>query len=131
MREEPPVIVDGSHNPQAASVLATAIRDAFPNPASRPLVLLGVLADKDARGIIEALAPVVSGFAVTQPGSLRALPAQALGALVLEVTGTEPRAAFASVAEALAALVSHADDGLIVTGSITTAGEARALLRNA
>ena len=38
-----------------------AIRDAFPDPAVRPLLLLGILADKDARGIVEALAPVAGG----------------------------------------------------------------------
>ncbi len=131
VREEPPVIVDGSHNPQAAAVLASAIRDAFPSPAARPLFLLGILADKDARGIVEALAPVAGGFAVTKSESPRAMPVDLLAALVTDVTGTPPRAAYDSVAEALAELMPAGEDGLVVTGSITTAGEARALLRNA
>ena len=86
VRAEPPVIVDGSHNPQAASVLAEAIREAFPGTVP-PALLIGVLADKDARGIVAALAPVVGGIVVTQPDSPRARPAAELAAIVEEVTG--------------------------------------------
>ena len=58
------------------------------------------------------------------------MPVGELAALVTEVTGAPPRAVFRSVAEALSALESEASDGLVVTGSITTAGEARAAWRN-
>jgi dihydrofolate synthase / folylpolyglutamate synthase len=129
VRAEPPVIVDGSHNPQAATVLAEAIRDAFPAPATRPTVLLGVLADKDAPGIVAALAPVAGAFAVTAPRSPRALAARDLAAIVAAVTGEPPRQ-FECVAEALAALLPCSPHGLVVSGSLTTAGEARRLLRD-
>ena len=127
VRERPPVIVDGSHNPQAAAVLAGAIADAFPH--ARPAVLLGVLADKDARGIVAALAPAVSRIAVTQPESPRALSAEALGAIVAEVTGAPPSASYDSIGDALEAMLPASGEGLVVTGSITTAGQARRLLR--
>ncbi len=130
LRAEPPVIVDGSHNPQAAAVLASAIREAFPDPRNRPLIVLGILADKDARGIVEALTPVASAFAVTQSGSTRALPAGELARIVESVTGAVPVGVFASVAEALRAFGARSGAGLVVTGSITTAGEARTVLRN-
>ena len=128
LRSVPPIVVDGSHNPQAARVLADAIRDAFPDPTARPALLLGILADKDARGIVEALAPVASRIAVTRSRSPRALPAAKLAVIVRDVTGVEPAGVYPDVASALAALVDVVPDGLIVTGSITTAGEARSLL---
>jgi dihydrofolate synthase/folylpolyglutamate synthase len=129
--QRPPLIVDGSHNPHAASALADAVLDAFPDPAARPVVLLGILADKDAAGIVSALAPVAGGIAVTQSSSARALPAAELAAIVCSVTGAEPIGVFASVGEALAALGSSANPrGLLVTGSITTAGEARRIVRD-
>lgn len=131
LRDKPPVIVDGSHNPQAALTLARAIREAFPDPHVRPLVLLGVLADKDARGIVAALAPVARGIAVTQSGSPRARTAESLAAVVTEVTGGPPVGVFRTVSDALDVLLGTSHDGLVVTGSITTAGEARGLLRNA
>ena len=128
VRSEPSVLVDGAHNPQAARALAGAIRDAFPNPAAHPVLLLGILADKDARGIVEALAPVASRIAVTQSRSARALPARELAALVRDVTGVEPDGVYSDVASAVAALEHVAAEGLVVTGSITTAGEARGVL---
>lgn len=129
LHSDPLVIVDGSHNPQAAAVLADAVREAFPDPARRPAVLLGVLADKDARGIVAALAPAVGRIAVTQPDSPRALPAQLLAAVVKEVTGSAPIASYPSIAEAVAQVLPTAPDGLLVTGSLTTAGQTRRLLR--
>jgi len=127
VRTCPAVIVDGSHNPQAAAVLADAIREAFPEPAHRPTVLLAVLADKDVRGIVSALAPIARIFAVAQPQSPRALPANELAAMVAEVTGKSPRA-FDSVREAIAVLAAEPAGPLAVTGSLVTAGEARSAL---
>ena len=130
MRDEPPLVIDASHNPQAAAVLADAIEDAWPDPQRRPVVLLGIFSDKDAAGIVEALAPVAGAFAVTQSASARATPATDLARLVESVTGAAPTIVAQTVGEALTALESCAPNGLVVTGSITTAGEARALLRD-
>ncbi len=127
LRAAPPLLVDAAHNPQAASVLADAVRAAFPDPATRPVVLLGVLGDKDAEGIAAALAPVAAGIAVTQSGSPRALPATALAGVVRRVTGAGPLGEYETVRDALADLAAGP---LLVTGSITTAGEARGLLRS-
>lgn len=126
-----PVIIDGSHNPQAATVLAGAIADAWPDAASRPLVLLGILNDKDAEGIVAALGAVCSVFAVVSPQSPRALPVDDLAEVVSRVTGSAPRT-FDSVAMALDDLLVSPDtaNGVVVTGSLTVAGEARSLLRD-
>jgi len=118
MRAEPPVVIDASHNPQAAAVLADAIRDAWPDPTRRPVVLLGIFADKDAAGIVEALAPVAGSFAVTRSSSPRAMPAAALAWLVESVSGTAPRVVTETVGEALAALESSAPGGLVITGVV-------------
>lgn len=120
----PPVIVDGSHNPQAALALADAVREAF--GTCLPDVLLGILGDKDAEGIVRALAPVARRIHVTASASKRALPAAELAAIVERVTGAAPRT-YASVAAALADLAPASEPGLLVTGSITTAGEARTI----
>ncbi len=127
--EEPLVVVDGSHNPQAAAVLADAVVDAWPDPTRRPTVLLGVLADKDAAGIVEALAPVAGRFVVTSPDSPRALGASGLASVVEATTGVRPPV-YASIPVALTALVGACPHGLLVTGSLTTAGQARTSLRH-
>lgn len=127
MRHTPPAIVDAAHNPQAAAALAEAVRETFGE--RKPTLLLGVLSDKDARGIASALAPVVAGIAVTRSRSARALEPGALAEIVEDVTGVRPTS-YRSVAEAIAALSAHSAQGLLVTGSITIAGEARAALRH-
>jgi dihydrofolate synthase / folylpolyglutamate synthase len=120
----PPVVLDGAHNPQAAEVLASAISEAWPDAGSRPVAVLGVLADKDAAGIIDALAPVVAGFVVTQPASARALPVEMLAEHVRLQTGEEPLAIEPRLADALAVAMG-ASGGAVITGSLYTAGEAR------
>jgi dihydrofolate synthase/folylpolyglutamate synthase len=126
---DPVTIVDGSHNPQAAAVLAGAVADAWPDPAARPVVVLGVLADKDAAGIIEALAPVAAGFAVVAPESPRARDAGDLADIVRRVAAVEPLF-IGALGDGIAAARASSDHGVIVTGSLTTAGAARRLLRD-
>lgn len=67
---DPPVIRDAAHNPDGAAALAEAIAA---QSGERPVVAcLAVLGDKDATGIIEALAPVLSTAVCTEipPGRL-------------------------------------------------------------
>ncbi len=121
---EPWLVVDGAHNPEAAAVLAEAVRDAWPDPASRPVVVLGVLADKDAEGIVAALAPVARAFVCVTLDSPRALAAVELAGVVERVTGNAPAVA-ANVTEGIAAAFATGATAVLVTGSIRTAAEGR------
>lgn len=129
VRDQPPVVIDGAHNPQAAASLAGAIRDAWPDPASRPLLVLGVLADKDAAGIVRALSEVLPSIIVTTPRSPRALAAHDLARVVESETGRAP-ACVVSLERAIEIAVA-ARNGAVITGSLTTAGQARSLLLDA
>lgn len=126
---DPVVVVDGSHNPQACAVLADAVRAAWPVAQERPVFVIGVLADKDAEGIVRALVPAARGFIVTQPSTPRALDAGALAAVVKDATGVEPdvQADLASAIEC----ARQTGYPIVVTGSLTTAGQARTLVGNA
>ncbi len=121
---DPWLVVDGAHNPEAATVLAEAVRDAWPDPASRPVVVLGVLADKDAEGIVAALAPVAHAFVCVAPDSPRTLAAVELAGVVERVTGNTPTVA-ASVTEGIAAAFATGATAALATGSIRTAAEGR------
>lgn len=126
---DPPLVIDGAHNPQAADVLAGAIADAWPDEHTRPLCVLGVLGDKDAPGIVRALSPVVDSFVATQPDSPRARDAADLAAIVERETGSWPE-----IRPDLADALEHARlragaRGVVVTGSLYTAGQVRALNR--
>ncbi len=81
----PEVIVDVSHNPQAAAVLAD-------NLASTPCsgetwMVVGMLKDKEVGRVIETVAPQVDHWMVCGLQGDRALSSKALGAVVEEVIG--------------------------------------------
>lgn len=123
LRARPALIIDGAHNPDAAAVLAGAIRDAFRE--ALPTIVLAVLADKDAEGIVRALAPVTASFIVTTNPSPRCMEPSALAGIVEGVTGARPQVE-PDLARALA-LGSGNPAGVVVTGSLYTAGAVRAL----
>lgn len=53
-------ILDVAHNPHAAKVLAASLRER--SSSGRTLAIVGLLADKDAEGIIQALAGVIDAW---------------------------------------------------------------------
>lgn len=124
---EPPVIVDAAHNPHGAAALARAIAGTL--PFTRVWCVIGVLGDKDALGIIEALDSVVEGFIVTQSASDRALDAGELAGLVATVAGPDRVRTEINLGAAVAAARSswQIGDAIVVTGSITLVGDAIAL----
>lgn len=76
VRKEPPIIIDGAHNPQCAEALATALEKYLPGKQS--VFLMGVLADKEYDKIVSSLRPYAKRFVCVTPDSPRALSAAAL-----------------------------------------------------
>ena len=77
------VVVDGGHNPQGAVVLADSLKSAFPD--KRTVFLMSVLADKDYRAMIRAVAPLGAAWVcVTSPNVGRALQGSDLAKAVRE-----------------------------------------------
>jgi len=135
VRVAPTVIVDAAHNPHGTAATVAALAEEF--DFRRLVGVVGILADKDALGILRILEPVLDEVVVTQNSSLRALPADELGAAAVQVFGAdrvtvEPR--LDDAIEAAVRLAEESDDGVLagagvlVTGSVITAGEARGLL---
>lgn len=124
---QPTTLIDAAHNPEAAGVLARCIEQTM--MGCMPTVVLGVLADKDASGIVAALAPVASSFVATRSTSPRALGAEELADLIAARTGVRPETG-SSVAAAIAKAREGESRPVVVTGSITVAGEARRWLRD-
>ncbi|MHB1323829.1 MAG: bifunctional folylpolyglutamate synthase/dihydrofolate synthase [Coriobacteriia bacterium] len=124
LRKDPPLVIDGAHNPDAAHMLSGAIAEVF--SATPPVIVLSVLAEKDAEGIVRALAPVARAFVVTHNGSPRCMETAALASVVESVTGVRP----VVEGELARALEVASEDGLpvVVTGSLYTAGGVRRLL---
>jgi dihydrofolate synthase/folylpolyglutamate synthase len=121
VRRDPWLVLDGAHNPDGARALAVSLRALFGGEA-RITFVLGVYADKDARGIVEALRPLAARFVLTRAASERA--ADPAGLVSLVGPGT-PVTVTASVAEALSvAGALRATPIVCVAGSIAVVGEA-------
>lgn len=114
------LVLDGAHNPAGARALAVSLRDVFGQ--TRVTFVLGILTDKDARGIVEALSPLAERFILVAPPTPRATAPDTLRALVpatvpsVEIAGTP--------AEALARAGRVATTPVIcVAGSLRLIGE--------
>lgn len=125
LRREPPLVLDGAHNPDAAAVLASAIRDSF--RGEPPVIVLGVLTDKDVEGIVRALAGVASVFVATENGSPRCLSAAELAEVIFNATGSGA-IVVPDLRDALAVARKRGGaTGVVVTGSLYTVGAVKAL----
>jgi dihydrofolate synthase/folylpolyglutamate synthase len=136
VRSAPSVFVDAAHNPHGARALADALEADF---GFRRLVgVVGVMRDKDAAGMLSALEPVLDELVVTTNSSERAMDPADLADVATEVFGVDRVSVYPRLDDALEAAIGLAEAegdgteplsgvGVVVTGSVVTAGEARAL----
>jgi dihydrofolate synthase / folylpolyglutamate synthase len=134
MRSAPTVFIDAAHNPAGATALAEALGDEFD---FRSLIgVVAVMADKDVDGILTALEPVFDQIVVTHNGSPRALDVEALALRAEERFGPERVITAATLPDAIETATAIVEDdeaerlggsGIVITGSVVTAGAARTL----
>ena len=133
VRTSPTVLVDAAHNPHGITATVAALTDAF--AFTYLAAVVACLADKDVRTMLEVLEPAVSVIVVTQNTSPRAMPVEQLRELAEDVFGPDRVHAEDRLDDALDTAMGLADgesaygiSGVLVTGSVVTAGEARTLL---
>ena len=134
MRRNPTVIIDTTHNPAGAATLVASVEEAF--EFTRLIGVVGVLSDKDAEGLLGALEPLLAEVVVTRSRSPRAIDPDDLGELAAEIFGADRVVVEPQLVNAVerAIELAEGDDpqgggGVLITGSVTLAGEARGLLR--
>jgi len=113
------VVLDGAHNPSAATRLSATWREIFGD--ERVTVVLGILKDKDIRAICDALAPISSGFVATPVRSQRSSTAEEVCAAIQNARCKTA----ANLADALKIAQQRAGK-ILVTGSLFLIGEALA-----
>ncbi|MEI2716201.1 MAG: folylpolyglutamate synthase/dihydrofolate synthase family protein [Candidatus Nanopelagicales bacterium] len=126
---EPTVLIDSAHNPAGARALAQAVRDSFTFPDLT--LVLAAMADKDVAGIMSALRDVADRVVVTRNNSWRSCDPQTMAELAAAVWGADHVDVEPDLAEALTVARRHAEQtggGVLVTGSVVTAGDARTIL---
>ena len=131
VRRSPIVLVDAAHNPHGARSLVAALGESF--TFTRLVGLIGIVADKDAVGMLEVLEPALDHVVVSRSTSPRALDPEKLGELAREVFGESRVTVVDALPDALEQAVTLAEQdgmggGVVATGSVITAGEVRMLL---
>jgi dihydrofolate synthase / folylpolyglutamate synthase len=136
VRNSPPILLDAAHNPHGMTATVRALAEEF--SFRRLVAVVSVLADKDARGMLELLEPLVDAVVVTRNTSPRAMPAGDLASLAVEVFGAERVHVAPSMPDAIDAAVTLAESdvdgvpggaGVLITGSVITVADARKLLK--
>jgi dihydrofolate synthase/folylpolyglutamate synthase len=138
VRRSPTVLLDAAHNPHGAHALVAALEDSF---TFSPLIgVVGVMADKDYEEMLRILEPRLAHLVCTQNSTARSLPASELAETARGIFGHERVTSTPTLADAIdqAAALAEAggvfgeaigSGGVLVTGSVVTVGEARALFR--
>jgi dihydrofolate synthase/folylpolyglutamate synthase len=135
VRSAPTILVDAAHNPHAMAASVAAIQEAF--DFRRLVAVVAVLADKDVRGMLDLLEPIAQEIVVTQNSSSRGLDVDELAALAVDVFGADRVTVEPGLDNAIEVAVQLAEatedgsisgSGVLVTGSVVTAGDARTLL---
>ena len=126
VKRQPLVIVDGAHNPDAATSLRSAVEESF--RWERLVLVLGILSDKDIAGVTRILAPMADVVISTRPTSTRAAgadlvakEAEALGFEAIQTNTVEG-------AVAIALEQAGDEDCVLIAGSFYTVAEARNVL---
>ena len=134
VRREPTVILDAAHNPHGAKTLANTLQEEF--TFGRVIAVVGVFADKDAAGIFNEIKDVVDGVIVTQSSSPRALPANELAKVARAFIDADRIFIEPDLRTAIEKAIADANHpmeeesvGVLITGSVITVGEARAILK--
>ena len=114
------LVLDGAHNPAGARALAASLETYF---GEAPITLvIGVLRDKDAAGILRPLLGRVRRVILTAPGSARAAAPEDLRALV---PASMPVEVAPTVGQALAAAEEGPRSPVVcVAGSLMLIGDA-------
>jgi len=133
VHRDPTILLDAAHNPHGAKALAETISNEFTFDE-----VIGVVAsfgDKDVRGILLELEPIMNEIIVTANSSPRAMKLSELEKLASEIFGKDRVTAIETLEAAINQAIKDAkrplsDDsvGVLITGSVITVGESRSII---
>ena len=132
MRRNPTVMIDAAHNAHGAIALSQALAEEF--TFDRVIAVVAILGDKDVVKFLNEISKVADEIIVTRNSSPRAMPIEDLKRIAVDIFEEGAVSAAPSIAAAIQEAVEKASQpnvsiGVLVTGSVVTAGAARALLK--
>lgn len=125
LETSPLVVLDGAHNPHGAESLRTALTTTF--PYRRLHLVMGIMADKDIRGIFRRLLPLAETAVFTRPRYGRAADPETLRRLAAPLIKKIYVIPDPAEAIAQAKALASPDDAVCITGSLYFAGEVKEL----
>jgi dihydrofolate synthase/folylpolyglutamate synthase len=127
--------LDAAHNPHGSIALVETIESEF--TFDEIIGIVGVMGDKDARGILVNFEKFMDSIIVTKNSSHRAMEVSDLENLAIEIFGADRVFSAldleAAIEKAIKDSVRPLSDetlGIVITGSVVTVGEARTYVNN-
>ncbi|MET9070375.1 bifunctional folylpolyglutamate synthase/dihydrofolate synthase [Streptosporangium sandarakinum] len=134
VRRGPTVLVDAAHNPGGIQATLDGVQESF--GFDKLVGVVAMFADKDVEGILELLEPMMDEIVVTRNSSPRSMDVDELAALAEEIFDPDRVHRADRLDEAIDRAIAIADEagefggaGVLITGSVVTAGDARLLLK--
>jgi dihydrofolate synthase / folylpolyglutamate synthase len=130
IEEHPNVLLDGAHNPPAATMLSQYLQDyASRHLTSRIILVWAMMRDKDHRGFIAPLQSVVSEIVLTQTGLARSATVEELRLALDAWPGPVWEADHPMNAMVVAKGRAASHDLICIAGSLMLVGEVKAAIR--
>jgi folylpolyglutamate synthase/dihydrofolate synthase len=136
LRRSPTIIIDAAHNPAGMAATVAAVQESF--SFARLAGVFAASGDKDVSGMLAELEPLLDDIVVTRNSSERSMEPDDTAELAEEIFGEDRVQIAAQLDDAIEAAVTLADEaveengpgsgGVLITGSVITAGDARRLL---
>ncbi|HET6211508.1 MAG TPA: folylpolyglutamate synthase/dihydrofolate synthase family protein [Micromonosporaceae bacterium] len=136
VRSAPTILLDAAHNPHGMAATVATLTEEF--AFGRLVGVLAMLGDKDVHAVLQLLEPVLDAVVVTRNTSPRAMPVERLAAVAVDVFGADRVLTQLNLPDAIEAAVALAESdvdsslagvGVLITGSVVTAADARRLLK--
>ncbi len=131
---DPTIIIDAAHNPHGARALSETLTSEF--NFDETIGVFAAMGDKDVEGALISLEKVFNSIIVTASTSSRAMSPDALEVIAIKVFGHDrvfkSPTLEAAIERAIKDTVRPLSDetiGIVITGSVVTAGEARTIVR--
>ena len=134
VRTGPTVLVDAAHNPAGMAASVETVTESF--GFTRLIGVVAIAHDKDVVGVLDQLEPVLTELIVTRNSSPRSMEPGELAEIAEGIFGAERVHVTARMDDAIDRAIGLAEEtgeyqsaGVLITGSVITAGDARTLLR--
>ncbi|PSL00786.1 dihydrofolate synthase/folylpolyglutamate synthase [Murinocardiopsis flavida] len=134
LRSSPTILVDAAHNPAGMAAVVETVQEEF--SFTRLVGVVAIMGDKDVDGMLEALEPVLSEIVATRNSAARSLGAGELAERAASVFGADRVHTASRLDDAIDAALALAEEGgeptgtgVLITGSVVTAGDAVHLLK--